>query len=285
MRSQEKPASYDLQELKKQVGITPFDQRISLDNDGFSACPFHNGNSEKSFHIVQKENGAFIGTCFSECGKSFDAIEFVAKHDDVKTGEAIRKLVALVKENGEAPASVLHKPKPASPMTAQAWSKAGRAVTDEDIKKLAASRPTSATPLAATLNAMGFRAEEMYKQVFIAAPFRLGDVFHTIKARNIATKELIQENSVSQKGLFNINAVTPGCDVYVVESELDAAVLHENGYIAVSVVNAKQSQLEPEVLKALTKAARIFMVGDQDVPGQICMDNLAKLLPPRKSIA
>jgi hypothetical protein len=280
VRLQEKAASYDLQELKRQVGITPFSQRISLDSDGFSACPFHNGDSDKSFHIVQKENGAFIGTCFSECGKSFDAIEFVAKHDDVKTGEAIRKLVAIVSENGAAPATVLHKPKPASPMTVAAWSKAGRAVTDEDVKKLAASRPTSATPSATTLNTMGFRVAERHGQTFLAAPYRLENTFYTIKARNIASKDFIQENAVSQKGLFNINAVMPGCDVYVVESELDAAVLHENGNVAVSVINAKQSQLEPEVLKALSKAGRIFLVGDQDVPGQICMDNLAKLLPP-----
>lgn len=282
VKSQEKP-SYDLQELKKQVGITPFSQRIQLDSNGYSACPFHNGDSDKSFHIVQKENGAFIGTCFSECGKSFDAIEFVVKHDDVKTGEAIRKLVALVAENGEAPASVLHKPKPAAPMTAEAWVKAGRAVTDSDVAKLSASRPKSATPSAATLNALGFRMAEMHGRMFLAAPYRSGKTFYTVKARNIATKEFIQENSVSQKGLFNIDAVTAGCDVYIVESELDAAVLHENGYTAVSVINAKQSQIEPEVLKQLTKAYRIFLVGDQDAPGQICMDNLARLLPVEKT--
>jgi hypothetical protein len=110
----------------------------------------------------------------------------------------------------------------------------------------------------------------------------MGDTFYTVKARNLTTKEFIQENSVSQRSLFNIDAVTAGCDVYVVESELDAAILHENGFIAVSVINAKQNQLEPEVLKKLTTAYRIFLVGDQDAAGQICMDNLAHLLPTEK---
>ena len=130
---------------------------------------------------------------------------------------------------------------------------------------------------------MGFKIAENYGQVFLVAPYRLGDTFYTLKARNLKTKEFIQQHSVSQKGLFNIDAVTAGCDVYIVESELDAAVLHENGYTAVSVINAKQSQIEPEVLKHLTtKAGRIFIVGDQDAAGQICMDNIKRLLPPEK---
>jgi AAA domain/CHC2 zinc finger len=281
VKLQEK-ASYDLQELKRQVGIAPFSQRIQISSDGFSPCPFHSGDSDKSFHIVQKENGAFIGTCFSECGKSFDAIEFVKKHDDVQTGEAIRKLASLVSENGAVPTTVLHKPKPATPMTSEAWAKAGRKVSDADVAKLAASRPHSATPSAATLNAMGFRVAEMHGQVFLAAPYRLGNTFYTIKARNVTTKEFIQENSVSQKGLFNIDAVKTGCDVYIVESELDAAILYEQGLVAVSVINAKQKQIEPEVLKKLTTANRIFLVGDNDEAGQICMDNLSHLLPAEK---
>ena len=277
-----KSPSYDLQAIKRQVGLSPFTQRLHLSPDGFCACPFHNGDSDKSFHVVQKEDGAFIGTCFSTCGKSFDAIDFVKKCDDVQTGEAIRKLVNTISENGAAPQTVLHKPKPAEPMTTEVWMKSGREVTDADVATLSASRPNSETPSAETLNKMGFKIGEKYGQVFLAAPYRMGDTFYTIKARNLATKEFIQENSVSQKGLFNIDAVTAGCDVYIVESELDAAVLHENGLVAVSVVNAKQSQIELEVLKKLTSAHRIFLVGDQDAPGQLCMDNIAKLLPPEK---
>src|ERR1700678_1450077 len=102
VKLQEK-ASYDLQELKRQVGITPFSQRLHISSAGFSACPFHNRDSDKSFHIVQKENGAFIGTGFSECGKSFDAIECVKNCDDVQTAEAIRNLASLVSENGAVP--------------------------------------------------------------------------------------------------------------------------------------------------------------------------------------
>ena len=167
-------------------------------------------------------------------------------------------------------------------MTAEKWATAGRQVTEADVARLAASRLGSATPSAATLNTMGFRIAEMGGNVFLAAPYRLGNTFYTVKARNLATKAFIQENSVSQKSLFNIDVVKPGCDVFVVESELDAGILHENGFVAVSVINAVQKQIELEVLKKLTTAHRIFLVGDQDAAGQICMDNIAKLLPPEK---
>jgi AAA domain/Toprim-like len=276
------PPKYDLQELKRQVGVRPFEQRLHFDDGGFSKCPFHQGDGDTTFHLKMTEDGAVIGTCFSECNKTFDAIDFVKKFDGVQTAEAIRKLAAMVSEHGEAPTTILHKPKPASPMTAAIWAKVGRAVTDADAASLSASRPGSVTPSAATFNALGFKMAEMHGQTFITAPYRLGDEFFTIKARNILSKDFINENSVSQKGLFNIDAVTPGCDVYVVESELDAAVLHEAGFIAVSVINAKQQQLEPEVVKKLLTAYRIFLVGDQDAPGQICMDNIARLLPSEK---
>jgi hypothetical protein len=270
----------NLQELKRQVGLTPFSRRIHLSSDGYSPCPFHNGDGQKSFHVVQKEDGTCIGTCFSTCGKSLDAIEFVKKFDGVQTGEAIQRLVAG-SENGGASETSSHKPK-AIPMTAEAWEKAGRQVTDDDVARLSASRPNSKTPLASTLNQMGFKIGEKYGQVFLIAPYRLGSTFYTLKARNLEKKEFTQENSLSQQGLFNIDSVTDGCDVYVVESELDAALLHESGYIAVSVINAKQKSVEPDVLKKLLTAYRIFLVGDSDEAGRSCMNNLAHLLPAEK---
>ena len=128
VNSQDKKPSYDLQALKKQAGLRPFSDRVHLSEDGFTACPFHNGDSEKSFHVVQKDGEVFIGTCFSECGKSFDAIDFVKQYDKISTGEAIRKLVNLVSEHGEAPTTVLHKQPEAVPMTERLWDRSGRAV-------------------------------------------------------------------------------------------------------------------------------------------------------------
>ncbi len=274
MNSQRHP---DLQGLKRKVGISPFTERIKIDSDGYSPCPFHRGDSDRSFHVVRKEDGAVLGTCFSECGRSWDAIDFVKAFDKVGMGEAIRNL-----EESNTHGRELPKKTPAVPMTEEKWATCGQAVTDADVAELAASRPHSATPEADALNILGFRITTMGSNRFIVAPYRIGKTFYTIKARNLATKGFIQENSLSQKGLFNIDAVTAGCDVYVVESELDAAILHEQGYTAVSVVNAKQKLIEAEVLKKLTTAHRIFLVGDNDTAGISCMDGIAKLLPSEK---
>jgi hypothetical protein len=267
----------DLQELKRRVGSSPFTKRIKF-VDGYSACPFHNGDGTKTFHLLKKEDGTFIGTCFSECGeKNWDAIAFVKQFDKVDTAEAVRRL----SENEDSDKSLLEK-RFAAPITTEQWKTCGRVVTATDVAELAASRPYSATPSALALNALGFRITDMGDRRFLVAPYRLGDVFYTIKGRNLAAKEFVQENSVSQRGLFNIDAVPVSGDVYVVESELDVAVLHEQGYTAVSVNNAKQKSIEVEVLKKLNTAYRIFLVGDSDEAGVACMNAIAQLLPPEK---
>lgn len=273
---EQKPPS--LQELKRRVGLSPFTERIKIDRDGFSPCPFHNGDSDRSFHVMAKDDGAVIGTCFSECGKSWDAIDFVKAFDEVETGEAIRKL-----EESKASGRELPKRAPAVPMTAEEWVRYGQAVTDADVTELAASRPHSTTPSASVLNRLGFRIASMGGKRFIVAPYRLGRTFHTLKARNLTSKEFLQEHAVSQQGLFNIDDVNAGCDVYIVESELDAAVLAEHGYTAVSVINAKQKSIEGDVLEKLITAHRIFLVGDNDTAGVSCMDGIARLLPPEKA--
>ena len=51
--------------------------------------------------------------------------------------------------------------------------------------RLRASRPNSETPSATTLNEMGFKIAEIRRKTFIVAPYRLGDTFYTLKARNI----------------------------------------------------------------------------------------------------
>ena len=244
-----RPPQYNMQEIKRHAGITPFADRLPLlSKDGFSKCPFHNGNGEKSFHVVQKEDGAFVGTCFSSCGRSWDAIDF---REEIRQCRHGRSHPQTLKPNYRERCR-----------TRYYYTKALPGVPDVDnamdeirtggyrcrcFHLVSASRPNSKTPSVATLNAMGFKIAENYGQVFLVAPYRLGDTFYTLKARNLKTKEFIQQHSVSQKGLFNIDAVTAGCDVYIVESELDAAVLHENGYTAVSESSTpNKSQLIPK---------------------------------------
>jgi DNA primase len=266
------------QELKSRAGIIPFARRLKIEND-FSPCPFHKGDGAKSFHVLVTKNGAFVGTCFSQCAKSWDAIAFVQDFDKVSFRESARRITAELL-SAEDDVKLLRTKKIVTPMTAELWGTRGDAVTCEDAARLAASRPHSVTPLAATLNAMGFKTTV---SGFLVCPYRLGNTFYTVKGRRLTMKDFLQEHAVSQRGLFNIDAVTAGCNVYVVESELDAAVLYEAGYTAVSVISGKQRMIEPEVMTKLLTAARIVLIGDNDDEGVRCMDAIAKLLPPEKT--
>lgn len=267
-------------ELKRRAGFGPFARRLQLDND-FSPCPFHRGDGDQTFHVLAKEDGSVIGTCFSLCGgsegfKTWDAIAFVKDFDKVSFLEAVRRINA---EIGDDIVALRRKETPI-PMITEIWNVRGRLVTSEDVATLAASRPHSDTPSAETLNVLGFKTTSTN---FLVCAYRLGDKFYTVKGRRLTTKDFLQENAVSQKGLFNIDAVTVGCDVYIVESELDVAILHEHGFIAVSVMYSGQRRIEPKVLEKLKTARRIFIVGDNDAVGIQCMDAIAKLLPAEKT--
>jgi hypothetical protein len=66
--------------------------------------------------------------------------------------------------------------------------------------------------------------------------------------------------------------------VYVVEGEEDVAVMETVGLLAVSVSSAAHKNFDSEEITALGQAPRIFLIGDQDKPGQGCMDRLQAAL-------
>lgn len=268
-------------EIKQRAGVVPFARRLQL-NDDFSSCPFHEGDGEKSFHVMAKDDGSVIGTCFSLCGgnagfKTWDAISFVKDFDKVSFLGAVGRIESEIL--GWAGDVVLQRKKEQTPMTVEDWNTRGRPVSSEDVARLAESRPHSATPSAETLNALGFKVTVAD---FLVCAYRLGDKFLTVKGRRLTKKDFLQENAVSQHGLFNIDAVTAGCDVYIVESELDVALLYEHGFIGVSVMYAGQRRIEPKVLEKLKTAHRIFLIGDNDAAGIQCMKAIANWLPSEK---
>lgn len=272
-----------IENLKRQLGRRPFEDRLLLRRGDTAQCPFHNGDSKKSFHLKEKEPGIWVGTCFSECAKSWDAIDFVAAYDKITRGAAIQRLSAC-KPTLVAPAR--KKPtaeKPATPhvaITPGEWNKWGRELTAADVARLERSRPNSKTPSVETLRQIGCRV----KGDHIGFPYHHGETFTTIKARHLDRKEFFQEHAVSQDGLFNLDALGfLTTDVYLVESELDAGVMREAGFDAVSVITSTQKTLSRAALESLTQAERIFLIGDQDKAGQKCMDALANLLPTEKT--
>jgi AAA domain/CHC2 zinc finger len=273
----------DFQQLKQSVGRKPFEQRLRL-NSGFAACPFHNGSSDKSMHLHREPDGVWVATCFSDCAKTWNPIDFVMQYDRVPFAEAVKRLGGNVwdsdtQEQHERPEAEPKQP----PMTRQEYATWGREITEDDAARLAAGRPHSETPGFKTLKMFGCRVSGDY----IGFPFHRpgGGELYTLKKRHLDIKDLPQERSVSQKGFFNLETANAIEDLYVVEGELDALVMEEAGFRAVSVTTGKQKEFERDALDKIGEASRIFLIGDQEVidhetgqiqadPGPRCMDAL-----------
>lgn len=272
----------DLQELKRSAGRRPFDERMNFDGRGFAACPFHAGDSNTAFHLKQQDDGAWTATCFSSCNKTWDVIAFVQEKDNVTFTEGVERIQLQARIQAKA-LSPLPPKKKVEVLTAELWAKWGREITEEDITRFAKARPHSASP-----SFEWFRGNCRVKGEYIGLPYWTDEnrtSAYMVKMRKIDSKDFITEYKVSYEGLSNLAAVNLMDDVYVVEGDIgDVGVMEDAGFVAVSVVTGKQENFEPEAIKRLSEAPRIFLVGDQvktgeEDPGQKCMDSLQKLLP------
>ena len=172
-------------------------------------------------------------------------------------------------------------------MTDEQWEKWGRPISAADVERFAKSREgkgrTASLEIFEELgcrvlgDAIGFPCRRTTEQ---------GVIYDCIKVRLMDKKEFWTENSVSQDGFFNLDAVNPISDIYVVEGQPDTAVMQEAGFCAVSVVTGGQKKFDNAAIQVLCTAPRIFLIGDQSQhgdPGQKCMDTLQILLPPEKT--
>lgn len=274
----------DVQELKRRAGRRPFDERVKFDGRGFAACPFHSGDGQTAFHLKQQDDGAWTATCFSACGKTWDAIAFVQEKDKVTFSEAVERIQP--KPGTTAPLPLPPKKK-VEPLTPELWAKWGREITESDVAKFTAARPHSASP-----SLEWFQRNCRVKGEYIGLPYWTDEnrsSAYMLKMRKIDSKDFITEHKVSYEGLSNLSAVNLMDDVYVVEGDIgDVGVMEDAGFVAVSVVTGKQERFEPAAIKRLSEAPRIFLVGDQakageEDPGQKCIDALQTLLPAEKT--
>jgi 5S rRNA maturation endonuclease (ribonuclease M5) len=264
----------EIQELKRSVGRKPFTDRMRFNND-FAKCPFHTGDGDKTLHLERKPDGAFLATCFSSCGKSFDALAFVQAFDKITFPDAVKKLKDLP---AEAPSTEKPKP-PKIPMTPDAWEKWGRELTQADVDRFAASRAHSHTATFETFKRLGCRA----KGEQIGFAYFHTDGCYTVKVRQLSSKDFFQENSLSQLGFYNLAGVSPMEDVFVVEGEPDVATLEQFGFCAVCPTTGKQREFDKVGVEIISSAERIFLIGDQEKIGQECMDRLQSVLPQEKT--
>lgn len=96
--------------IKVDAGLTPYvnriDEEISVGDN--MACPLHDpsivteGHSNRSFAVVQAEDGSFIFRCYhSGCGLKGDVIRFVMAKDETKFPQALNTVLEETYGQGE----------------------------------------------------------------------------------------------------------------------------------------------------------------------------------------
>lgn len=278
----------DLEKLKQEVPAWKVIQRyVQLSKSGnqyVGLCPFH-ADSTPSFAVFNKGEGWFW-KCFP-CGENGggDVIDFLKRIENITTGQAIEKLKEFAghKEwHDQAAEAERHfqsmgdtfdtaEKKPKSTITMEAWARAEKALAGSPsaIAWLQEERGVSlATAQAARL---GFcqrvnghvEEEENRDKGWVMFPRILDDKIVTCKMRCIAAKDFSQITNMRQDTLFNAETISPFDPIYVTEGEMDALVLEQAGFRAVSLPMAG-FRLTPHMSKALKEASCIFLAGDND---------------------
>jgi len=274
----------DLEALKRRVGRRPFEDRLNLTGDN-APCPVHKSKDGTPVSLWKGDGGIWFATCHSKCDTTWDAIGFVEAVDEVDFKEAVARLggkLAPTRRVEVEDATDETTPQPT--LALEAWAKWGRELTEADVTRFEKSRPDSRTPGFAILKKLGCRVQGDY----IGFPYRYGEKIYGVKLRHMDEKRFqwAHKPKGADAGMFNLETVDTahwmgeGCAV--VESELDAALMEELGFPAASVPNSN-AKFSDEVIEILTRASPIFLIGDQDTPGQACMDALQEHLPAKQA--
>jgi hypothetical protein len=282
-----------LTQLKQQPMWKVVKARIpSLTKDGaeFSGnCPFHD-DSTPSFKLYQK-NGIWLAHCFG-CGETMNSVQFVERFDKVGFAEAVQKCKdefewEAGKETVESTFAevVPEKEKVTYPVSnLKAWE---RALAESEIaQKWLADRGIQWDAVDIHL---GFVQDlsavspnhPWVKNGWIAFPTLdvSGKIVTSIKFRSVlgkkteAGKSGILRAPNMATALYNLGAITPFEDCWLVEGEPDTVVMTQAGYAACGLPSDKYSPTGQE-RDILTRANRIFLAGDMDTVGRDAMKKL-----------
>jgi len=277
----------------------PFEQRLKLTGNK-APCPVHTSKDGTPVSLWKGDGGIWLATCHSKCDTTWDAIAFVQAVDGVDFKEAVARLggkpksklaasdvwgeIVSKRSSTHIEVEEIRHDHNKEPMTHELWEKWGREPTEADVARFAASRPDSVTPGFEIMKTRGCRVKDDY----IGFPYSYGSKIYGVKLRHMDEKRFLWEHKPEggDTGLFNADAVESahfsGNGYSVVESELDALLLEEQGFHAVSVPNCNP-KFSDEVVEILQRAHPVFLIGDQDKPGQMCMSELQKRLPLKET--
>jgi CHC2 zinc finger/DnaB-like helicase C terminal domain/Toprim-like len=252
-------------------------------------CPLH---SEKtSSFTIRTEDGILLFHCFG-CGKNGNIIQLVQEVDGISFNEAVEKVASFVgwkegKKNVEQTFSALKTNEKESltfPLAKLSESEkalegssegatwlAGRGIDLQTAKRLHLGYVQSAKAINPH--------HPWVNDGWIVFPTIEGGTITSLKYRSVRGKktETGEPGFLRKAGmatsLFNLQAITPFDDVFIVEGEPDALVMAQAGYTAVSLPSAAYN-LQPAERDRLMTANRVFLAGDADNAGQLAMTKL-----------
>jgi len=297
-------------ELKRNNSLVAYVQRytelVKRGEEWWGCCPFH-GERTPSF-AVKAKNGEEVFFC-QGCGKGGDIIRFIELKEHLDTKAAIAKLgggAAVEKEipqnedpewkgnyeklqqtfpmgdlgqaakaKNSIPYASWFKKEQALQANAQAieWLESVRGISASTAKDMHFGYVQSIT---GTLKP---EDEDARDKGWICFPRIKDGKVVAIKMRSIVSKAFSQVVGMDGRALFNIETVNGLEPVFLVEGELDAAIMEQAGFRAVSIPSASSHKITPDMLHILKQAPRIYLAGDNDGGvGNVAMEQLAMTL-------
>lgn len=253
-------------------------------------CPFH-ADDTPSFKLYQKD-GLWLGHCFG-CGKTVNVLQFIQEFDKINFAAAVQKAKDEFewydgKESVESTFAevVPEKEKTTYPVSnLKAWEAA--LSTSGIAQKWLADRGIQWDAVDMHL---GFVQDlsavspnhPWVKDGWVAFPtldaegkIVTGIKFRSLKGKHTADgkKSGILRAPGMATTLYNLQALTPYEDAWLVEGEPDTVVMSQAGYSAAGLPSDKYSPTGAE-RDILTRANRIFLAGDMDQVGRDAMKKL-----------
>lgn len=268
-------------ELKKQVSLVDVASAVvKLEKRGsewWACCPFHNEDSP-SFSIKEK-NGCEVFHCFG-CGKSGSVVDFLMYKENIDIKGALARLGQMVVNTAwrdEARkvqstfVNVADKPKAFIPLAGWEKKEAALLANPEAMQFLTEVRGLTVDAIKAlhfgyvqsTKASLKEEEEHCRDKGWIMFPRVVGDRIVAVKMRSVVSKSFVQIGGMDAKALFNTETINVLEPVFVTEGELDAAILEQCGFRAVSIPNAT-SKMTPEWKVLLKKAPFVILAGDND---------------------
>lgn len=251
-------------------------------------CPFHN-DSRASFNIYYSDD-KYLFKCFS-CGVCGNIFQFLSKIEGISFDAAVKMVNSAVEGSWEHITKQVDKVfTPVLPITEQkkTYSMEEYAKYETDLH----NNPTALDWLSTrglsidTVKKLhlGYVQERKFYKLkpeladkgWISFPYIHNEAVTAVKFRSIYEKAFDQISGMSTS-LYCASDIDLFDTVYLVEGELDAAVMIQAGFTAISLPSAGY-KLTPEDRDFLLSGNQLILAGDADEPGTKCMMQIQREL-------